>query len=278
MKILHPGAAPEHPLGPHIRGTWDANRIAAISLLALILPTSLFLFENGLVGITNIALAVILVMGWQLLFAILRHRAFTWDGVGTALIFTILAPPSTPLWQLIFAITFGVVLGEQIFGGRGRSFVNPATLALAFLFFSFHEPASDPAGINLIAAVVPGAILLLHLRLLSWRTLVGILLGLFGAAMLARSAFDWEQLLSGSLIFGLVFLACDPISSASTNLGRWLYGALIGTLVVVLGQTGAGPGSVNAVVFAALLGSIFAPLIDHTVVTLNAHKRRKRHG
>ncbi|WP_299345521.1 RnfABCDGE type electron transport complex subunit D, partial [uncultured Maritalea sp.] len=109
-------------------------------------------------------------------------------------------------------------------------------------------------------------------------TLVGILLGLFGAAMLARSAFDWEQLLSGSLIFGLVFLACDPISSASTNLGRWLYGALIGTLVVVLGQTGAGPGSVNAVVFAALLGSIFAPLIDHTVVTLNAHKRRKRHG
>ena len=80
------------------------------------------------------------------------------------------------------------------------------------------------------------------------------------------------QDLSGSaLAFGLIFLISDPVSSATTDPGRWIYGALGGALIVVFSPV-AGV-TTEAVVFSALMASVFAPLIDHLVVL--AHTRRK---
>ena len=78
------------------------------------------------------------------------------------------------------------------------------------------------------------------------------------------------------LALGAVYLVSEPTSAAATNPGRWAYGLLVGMLIVVLGEAGPGIGSTAAVVFAALLGSVFAPLIDRVVVSLNVKRRRRR--
>lgn len=173
----------------------------------------------------------------------------------------------------MLVVTFGVVVGEQVFGGRGRTFLSPAAVALAFLFFSF--PAVAPANENnlLALATLPGALALAVVGLISWRVLAAASFGLAATTMLAGPAESLALLGSGSFVFGLVFLGCDPVSAAATNAGRVLYGFVIGALTVVFGAAGA-----PAIVFAILLASIFAPLIDHIVVQLHAFRRRRSFG
>ena len=81
---------------------------------------------------------------------------------------------------------------------------------------------------------------------------------------------------TSSLALGVVYLVCEPTGAAATNPGRWAYGLLAGMLIVILGEAGRGIGSTAAVVFAALLGSVFAPLIDRIVIRINVNRRRRR--
>jgi len=81
-----------------------------------------------------------------------------------------------------------------------------------------------------------------------------------------------------AVAFGLVFLIGDPVAGASTQLGRWVFGVLAGLLIVVF-DTMAGPDvATAAIVFASLLASLFAPLIDHFAVALIVRRRRIAHG
>ena len=81
-----------------------------------------------------------------------------------------------------------------------------------------------------------------------------------------------------TVAFGVVFLIGDPVAGASTNPGRWAFGILAG-LLIVLFDTANGPAiAPAAVVFASLLASVFAPLIDHVAVVLIVRRRRLRHG
>ena len=226
----------------------------------------------------GIVLAVFLALGWQALFARLRRRTFGFDGLVTALAFVLMLSPATPLWQQALALSSGVVLGAQILGGRGRNFHSPAVVALAFLLFSFPGEAPPPAGATFAAAALAGGALLAATGLLSWRVVAGIVLGVVAASLLTGGIPDGRLALSGSLVFGIVFLAGDPVAAAATNPGRWAYGGLVGALVVVLGHAGSGPESVHAIVFAALLGGVFAPSIDRIVVEVNIRRRRARHG
>ena len=263
---------------PYLGGSWDGHRVTAAFTLALLPPLGIALFEQGVARLQDIAMAMVVVLAWQALFARMRGRSLGWDGIVPALAFALMLSTSTPLWQQALALTFGIVMGEQIFGGRGRNFLNPVVLALAFLLFSFPSANPEPAGLALAIASLPGALLLLATGLISWRVLVGVAIGLVFAATLTGSENAWDQTVTGTLIFGIVFLACDPVAAASTNLGRWLYGLLTGTLVILIGSAGSGSGSAHAVVFAALLASIFAPLIDHGVIWLNIRRRRRRHA
>ena len=78
-----------------------------------------------------------------------------------------------------------------------------------------------------------------------------------------------------ALAFGLVFLIGHPVAAAATNAGRWIYGALAGGLIALFSQ--GGTDFAEAVVFASLMASIFAPLIDHLVGLGHAARRRRRH-
>jgi Na+-transporting NADH:ubiquinone oxidoreductase subunit B len=78
----------------------------------------------------------------------------------------------------------------------------------------------------------------------------------------------------GGFAFGAVFMATDPVSAAATNLGRWIYGFLIGVLIVLIRCVN--PAYPEGVMLAILFMNVFAPLIDHYVVKANISRRLKR--
>lgn len=263
---------------PLLHGAWDNRRINLVSLLAILPPLVAAVYLRGAEYCALVGLAVTVALGWQSLFALVRGTALGWEGLISALAFALLVPEQTPLWQQALALSFGVVMGEQVFGGRGWSFVNPVVVALAFLLFSFPGVDLQPNGVWLAAASLPGALLLLVSGLISWRVLAGIIAGLVGAELVIGSPSEWQELFTGTMVFGMVFLACDPFSAAASNSGRWTYGFLTGALAIVFGQGSGEPGSVYQLAFALLVGSIFAPLIDRAVIALNIRRRRMRHG
>lgn len=222
-----------------------------------------------------LAAALLTTLIWEAVFAALRKHRFSFHGLTTALIFVVMVPTTLPLWQLVLMLSLGVILGELIFGGRGYGFINPAVVAICLLVFSFPQVGLSAASQTLALAVAPGAVLLLLLGLISGRVIAGTVAGIVGLTLLGGTDVDITTLAT-PLGFGLVFLICDPTGAASTNPGRWIYGVLAGALIVLF--AGGGPVTSESIVFAALVASVFAPLIDHLVVLAHAKRRGVVHG
>ncbi len=127
-------------------------------------------------------------------------------------------------------------------------------------------------------AVLIGGLFLLATRVADWRTVVGIL-GSFAVlgALLHRvqpvnfAPVGWH-LLAGGLLFGAFFMATDPVTSPATSAGKWLYGAIIGILTLLIRNL---TGWVEGVMFAILLGNLVAPILDEVAVRI--HLRSLQH-
>ncbi|VTM86187.1 Na(+)-translocating NADH-quinone reductase subunit B [Raoultella ornithinolytica] len=92
----------------------------------------------GAVFFLPIYLTVFIVGGfWEVLFAIVRKHEINEGFFVTSILFALIVPPTLPLWQAALGISFGVVIGKEIFGGTGRNFLNPALAGRAFLFFAY---------------------------------------------------------------------------------------------------------------------------------------------
>lgn len=259
------------PLLPRL---WDANRLTVVTAAAIAAPLGAAISERGWAMLVALALALGLAVLWPWAFARVRGRPAGWDGIVTAMIFVLLIPAGVPLWQQGIALSFGLVMGDLVFGGRGRGFLSPAAVGLAFLLFSFPGGGAVASGeATALAALASGA-LLLGARILSWRVVVGCCAAMVALRLPWPMAGAWPLLPSAPLILGLVFLIGDPVAAACTNAGRWAYGLLAGALVVVLGH--AGGAVLPSIVFAALLASIFAPLIDQVVIWANIRRRARR--
>lgn len=259
---------------PYLRSVWSAERTVLVTLLCLLPPLGVALHDKGIPLFTVVMLSIFVTVGWQVIFSFVRKRRLGWEGVGTAIIFALFVGEAVPYWQIILAISFGIVIGEQIFGGRGFGFLNPAIVALMFLTFSFTGTSFAESGSWFAIATLPSAIFLVTIRFISWRMIAGILAGLVGIGLLRGQIFQIEML-SGSFIFIIVFLACDPVSSASTNPGRWMNGLLIGGLAWAFTQTGSMPTGADSLIPAILLASVFSPLVDTFVVLQNVYARRR---
>lgn len=74
---------------------------------------------------------------WEVLFAIVRGHEVNEGFFVTSILFALIVPPSIPLWQVALGISFGVVIGKEVFGGTGKNFLNPALTGRAFLFFAY---------------------------------------------------------------------------------------------------------------------------------------------
>lgn len=266
---------------PYKPGVWSRSWIASpagVTLLqaaALLPPLLVAAAERGSAMLPVLGVALLVTLVWDIAFALLRTNALNWHNLTTALILTVLIPVDVPLWQMGLAASFGVVIGEQVFGGRGFGFLSPSVAALVFLVFSFPGTALIDANHWIALATVPGACLLFATGLNSWRVFVALAAGV-GIASLATGGIPDLVPTVSALAFGAVFLIADPMASASTNVGRWLYGLLVGGLSVLFSIAPNGEVTSSALVFAALLGSLFAPLLDHLAVLSFARRRRAR--
>ncbi|MDB2384383.1 NADH:ubiquinone reductase (Na(+)-transporting) subunit B [Endozoicomonas sp.] len=74
---------------------------------------------------------------WEVLFAIVRRHEVNEGFFVTSVLFALIMPPSAPLWQVALGISFGVVIGKEVFGGTGKNFLNPALAGRAFMFFAY---------------------------------------------------------------------------------------------------------------------------------------------
>lgn len=221
-----------------------------------------------------LTVAVLTAIIWELLFAGIRRHAFSVHGITTALIVTLFCPIDIALWQLAFCVSLGVVFGELIFGGRGFGFVSAAALTLSLIIVSFPDLTLRGPTPELAVLVIPGLVLLVVAGLVSLAVVAGTLLGVLASFVLIGQPVELLAV-AVAISTGAVFLVADPTAASTTPLGRWLYGVLAGVLIVVFSP--AGSITAEAVVAAALLASVFAPLIDHGAVLLHM-RRLGRHG
>ena len=132
-----------------------------------------------------------------------------------------------------------------------------------------------------VIAIALGAILLLWTGIASWKTMGsvfagGILMALLFSALDMTPISWYEHIVLGGFCFGAVFMATDPVTSARTECGKYIYGFLIGAMAVIIRVMN--PGYPEGMMLAIFFGNMFAPIIDHCIVERNISKRLKRGG
>jgi Na+-transporting NADH:ubiquinone oxidoreductase subunit B len=257
-----------------IRGLWDRETVA-LMLIAAVLPMAVsWLLTTGLGGAGRLVF-FLLVMGiWHLLWMLARAQPPSFAGAVTALAVAVLAPEGLGPVPLLIGTSFGAVAGELAFGGWGRNMLNPATVTLAFLGFGFPAAPWPHLAVQVGWAAIPAALIGLGLGVMSGRVLLGTTMVLAAAAYSGVDLSDhWTAILAVS-----VLLVCDPVASAATQAGRWLYGAFFAAMVVLFAQGWEGAAPVQIAVSAALLASLAAPLLDEMAISVWLYRRRNRLG
>ena len=182
------------------------------------------------------------------------------------------------------------VANHQIFG-LGNTLPDATTMATPLGELALHVdiPYSTcdmliglipgSVGETSVIAIAIGALLLLVTGIASWKTMLsvfvsgGIMAGVFSA--LGMTSIAWyEHLILGGFCFGAVFMATDPVTSARTEKGKYIYGALIGVMTIIIRVMN--PGYPEGMMLSILFANMFAPLIDYCVVQGNINKRMKR--
>ena len=185
---------------------------------------------------------------------------------------------------------------ERAVNGDGMPFMGGNGLVDGF---SGATPLADPTLANLeprlwdmiigtipgsvgetsVIAILLGAALLLWTGVASWKIMVssvlgGLAIGYLGYAVGATDLPGYYQLVMGGFLFGTVFMATDPVTSAQTECGKWIYGFLVGALAVTVRLWN--PGYPEGMMLAILLMNTFAPLIDHYVIESSIKRRAKK--
>ncbi|MGE4170823.1 MAG: NADH:ubiquinone reductase (Na(+)-transporting) subunit B [Candidatus Margulisiibacteriota bacterium] len=153
---------------------------------------------------------------WEVLFASIRGHEVNEGFFVTSILFALICPPTIPLWQVALGISFGVVLGKEVFGGTGKNFLNPALVGRAFLFFAYPAQMSGDAvwlavdgvsGATALGLAAQGGVAALENQGISWMdafigfeagsigetSVIAILLGL--AVLLVTKIASWRIVL-----------------------------------------------------------------------------------
>jgi Na+-transporting NADH:ubiquinone oxidoreductase subunit B len=263
---------------PLIWGFQSHDRLTWIVLACLFSPLAVAFWHHGMALIAALWVSLMTAVVWQAIFSEVRKRPQRRDVLIAAVIFPIVAGTDVSLLRMFIGLSFGFVLGDLVFGGRGFGFLNAAVVALAFVTFAFPAETFSPSPPGLAAASIPGALVLVAMRFISWRMIAGFTIGFLCTGYLMQPDFGVDWLAYGHLPFILFFLACDPMSSAATNAARWANGGMIGGLSILFAAPGAEGVAVQAMIPAVLLGSLFAPLLDRLVIAVNVAMRARGHG
>ena len=165
--------------------------------------------------------------------------------------------------------TMATPLGEMAQGSAPTASLADSVIGLI--------PGS--VGETSVIAIAIGAVILLWTGIASWKTMLSVFAG--GAVMAAifnatgQTPVEWyEHIVLGGFCFGAVFMATDPVTSARTNTGKYIYGVMIGALAVIIRVMN--PGFPEGMMLAILFGNMMAPTIDYFVVQRNINRRLKR--
>ena len=266
-------------------------------------------------------------IAWEILFAVKRGHEVNEGFFVTSVLFALTCPPSIPLWQVALGISFGVVLGKEVFGGTGKNFLNPALTGRAFLFFAYPASMSGDAvwtavdgfsgatalsiaaeggmqalqgqltwmdafigdmqgsvGETSALALALGGVILMITGIASWRIVAGVFAGTAAMGILFNSIgsttnpmfeipFWWHYVLGGWAL-GTFFMATDPVSASMTDTGKWVFGALIGVMVMLIRVVN--PAFPEGMMLAILFANLLAPTIDYFVIQANVKRRLAR--
>ncbi len=149
----------------------------------------------------------------------------------------------------------------------------------ASLWDAFVGLIPGSVGETSVIAILIGAAILLFTNIASWKTMLSVFVGgaiaaiLYQAAGLSNIAW-YEHLVYGGFCFGAVFMATDPVTSARTEGGKYIYGLLIGVIAITIRVLN--PGYPEGMMFAILMMNMFSPAIDYCFVQSNVRRRMRR--
>ena len=179
------------------------------------------------------------------------------------------------------------ISGETILGSYAQN--QDIIYSFSDMFYGF-IPGSVGETSKLL--IVFGALFLIFSKIGSWRIITSTLLGALAMGLIFNGVIEsgiitnsskfyglmsvpfWQHLLIGSILFGAVYMATDPVTAAQTNKGKWIYGFLIGFISIMIRVFN--PAYPEGVFLAILLMNVFAPTIDHFVIQSNVKMRLKR--
>jgi len=110
-------------------------------------PASIYdcLLQGALYFVPIYIVTMVVGLGWEVLFSGIRNHEVNEGFFVTGLLFALIVPATIPLWQVAVGISFGVIIGKEVFGGTGKNFLNPALVARAFLYFAYPAQISGDA-------------------------------------------------------------------------------------------------------------------------------------
>ena len=347
----------------YVFGTWNIGHQHFIALgehTGLLDGFHLKVFY-GLIKLLPLFIVANLVgLGIEFWYAAKNGHAIEEGFLVSGALIPLIMPPDLPIWILVLAIAFAVIIGKEAFGGTGMNILNVALLCRVFVFFAYpttisgdevwvsgvadgvanygwwhtgfsnwifeacgwstFDPASrvvdgwtgaTPMGLaakggwdavtthytpsQMFWGTIPGSIgetskpaillgvfILISTGIASWRIMLSMFIG---AAIMAMGLNLWGgnafmevpwyyQFYMGSFFFAMAFMATDPVTAASTNRGKWVYGFLIGAVGMIIRVLN--PAYPEGWMLAILFMNVFAPLIDHYVLESNISKRLKR--
>ncbi len=197
-------------------------------------------------------LAVTFAVGgaWEALFAVVRKHEINEGFLVTGMLFPLVLPATIPLWQVAIGISFGVVVGKEIFGGTGMNILNPALTARVFLFFAY--PAQISGDFVWIAAQTSAD-------------------GVSGATWLAEAAVSGQAALDAGIDWSAAFLGTIPGSMGETS----ALACLLGAAVLLLSGIGSwrimASVTVGSILTALLLNSIASATNPMLAVSFEWH-------
>ena len=243
----------------HVRDSLDLKRFMTFVIIALMPPFFYGMYNTGHQSLLAagmdagllpsfyrgawVVLPMLIVsyavgLFWEVLFAAMRGHKISEGFLVTGLLFPMTLPPTIPLWQVAVGISFGVVIGKEIFGGTGRNILNPALTGRAFLFFAYPvsmsgdrvwtavQHAGQPA-VDAVTAATPLALAPLGVS------------GESVARVLADAGYTFQRLFMGSLpgsvgetsvlmiLIGAAFLILTGVANY-----RIMLGGVLGMLAV----------------------------------------------
>jgi len=219
---------------------------------------------------------------WEVLFSLVRNHEINEGFFVTSLLFTLTLPASIPLWQVAIGISFGVVIGKEVFGGTGKNVLNPALVGRAFLFFAYPAhmsggavwvPVDGYSGATALHLAAGGGVEAILLGGMTWMdAFLGNIQGslgetstlacLFGAAFLVFARIASWRIMAGvllgmvgtSLLFNLIGSETNPMFALPWYWHLVLGGYAFGMVFMATDPVTASMTDTGRWIYGALIG------------------------